>query len=238
LSSRVIGRVEDRLREVDRRLRRRYRTAPLGNLPDPLDELIFIQLSIRTREGAYTSTFEALHRKVGGDWAGLVDIDPQELVPVIESGGMGRVKVERIRQQLAAIRERFGRVSLAPLKSLSDREAEEILLALPGVGPKAARCVLLYSLERDVFPVDSHCLRIFRRLGLVEETLDRKKAHDVVQDMVPPPIRHSLHVNMVHHGRDLCRPAIPRCPECPLIDLCPTGQRRTEAADGPHLPPG
>lgn len=223
------GAAHNYLREVDRRLRERYDTAPLGNLPDPLDELIFIQLSIRTREGAYLGTFESLRNLTGGDWSALLKAESERLVSVLQRGGMARVKVDRIREQLIAIRTRFGRVTLEPLRSMSDEEAERFLLSLPGVGPKAARCVLLYSLRRDVFPVDSHCLRIMKRLEVIPEETDRKKAHDQVQDLVPPDIRHSLHVNMVHHGRDLCRPASPECPRCPLLDLCPAGQRMTKS---------
>src|SRR5690606_19988842 len=107
------------------------------------------------------------------------------LVSALESGGMASVKVDRLREQLLAIRTRFGEVTLEPLHRMPDEEAERFLLSLPGVGPKAARCVLLYSLNRDVFPVDSHCLRIVKRLELVPENLDRKKAHDRVQELIP-----------------------------------------------------
>lgn len=227
------GDVEAYLSEVDRRLRERYRTAPLGNLPDPLDELIFIQLSLRTREGAYTNAYDRLRAIVSGDWSTLLAVERDRLVSALESGGMASVKVDRLREQLLAIRTRFGEVTLEPLHRMPDEEAERFLLSLPGVGPKAARCVLLYSLNRDVFPVDSHCLRIVKRLELVPENLDRKKAHDRVQELIPRRLRHSLHVNMVHHGRDLCRAASPECGICPLLDLCPTGQCIVSRYTGP-----
>ena len=67
----------------------------------------------------------------------------------------------------------FGRPTLAPLKRLSDMEVEGVLLSLPGVGVKVARCVLLYSLRRDVFPVDTHCWRVTCRLGWVNWTIRR-----------------------------------------------------------------
>lgn len=219
--------LDDYLIKVDRRLRGRYRTTPLGNLPDPLDELVFIQLSIRTRDGTYLRTYEELKNLVGGAWDRLLTVPEKDLLSVLRAGGMARVKLNRLKGQVAAIQETFGAVTLAPLHNLSDQEAESFLRSLPGVGPKAARCVLLYSLDRQVFPVDSHCLRILTRLAVADQSLDRKAAHDVLQRMVPQGVRHSLHVNLVHHGRELCTPRSPGCPECPLLDLCPTGQAKT-----------
>jgi endonuclease III len=215
------------LQEVDRRLRKQYRTAPLGNLPDPLDELVFIQLSIRTRDGSYLDTYENLRDLVDGDWERLLTTPEDALLGVLRGGGMARVKVDRLKRQIAAIREWFGSATLDPLHDFTDQEAESFLRGLPGVGSKAARCVLLYSLNRQVFPVDSHCLRVLIRLGVADPALNRKAAHDVLQPLVPGRIRHSLHVNLIHHGRQLCYPRSPDCQRCPLLDLCPTGVERT-----------
>jgi endonuclease III len=216
------------LREVDKRLRRLFRTAPLGNQEDPLDELVFIQLSIRTPEATYFDIFDELRERVSGDWERLLTEPETDFLPVLARGGMARVKLDRLKSQISAIIEAFGSATLDPLRSLSTAEAEEFLTALPGVGPKAARCVLLYSLHRRVFPVDSHCRRVMVRLGLLPRTLDRKAAHNVAQDLVPPAIRFSLHVNLVHHGREICRPSNPRCSSCPIVELCPLGRKMIE----------
>lgn len=216
----------DGLFEIDRRLRVEHGTRALGNKADPLDELVFIQLTIRTREDAYSCGYDALERMVSGDWSRLLTLPEARLVMAITGGGMARIKIARLREQIAAIRTRFGRVSLDPLREMSDRDAEAFLLSLPGVGPKAARCVMMYSLGRELFPVDSHCRRIMDRLGYLPAGVDRKKAHDVLQDFVPPPIRASLHINLVHHGRTICSPGAPRCDICPLRDLCRVGRSR------------
>lgn len=214
------------LPEVDRRLRKAYRTATLGNKPDPLDELIYIQLSIRTREGTYSDTFSALQRAVDGDWAELLRISEEAAMSHLRTGGMAAVKLDRLRAQIADIKKAFGAVTLDALRSFSDHDAESFLRSLPGVGPKAARCVLMYSLGRKVFPVDSHCRRVLDRLGFLPGNIDRKAANDFLQELVPRAIRHTLHVNLVHHGRALCVPLSPRCERCPILDLCPTGRLR------------
>lgn len=229
-SKAVVERASSILPEVDRRLRVAYGeipkgSTPLGNKRNPVDELIYIQLSVRTRESAYLNTYRTLRRLVGGTWEHLLYLPDQKLLPILASGGMASVKLERLRRQLAKLKERFGRVTLAPLRIMSDEEAEAILRELPGVGPKVARCVLLYSLDRDVFPVDSNCHRVLDRLGFLPIGMHAKAAQDFLQTLVPRPVRRSLHVNLIRLGRDQCLPNAPRCVNCPLLSVCPTGQQ-------------
>lgn len=219
------------LLRIDRRLQRLYGpvpsgSVPLGNKRNPLDELIYIQLSVRTREQTYQASYSALRELTGGAWERMLRIPVGLVERVLESGGMGKVKAERLRAQLSRIREKFEAVSLASLRQMNDEEAEAFLRSLPGVGPKVARCVLLYSLGRSVFPVDSNCRRILWRVGLVPAHIDRKTAHDFLQRLVPAGLRRSLHVNLVHLGRQICVPAAPRCAVCPIVDLCATGRGR------------
>lgn len=214
----------DRLREICRRLEVAYRTRPLGNKSDPLDELIYIQLSIRTRERAYRRSYESLQGACKGDWKNLVELPKDLLLSLLEAGGMADVKQQRLIGQLTVILDRFGEATLAPLTKMTTEDAERFLTGLPGVGPKTARCVLLYSLGRAVFPVDSHCFRVLDRLGFLPEGMTRKEAHDPLQNMVPAEIRHDLHVNLVHHGRSTCLPGNPACHSCPILQLCPTGR--------------
>lgn len=118
----------------------------------------------------------------------------------------------------------FGRPTLTPLKKMSDEECERFLTGLPGIGKKAARCVMLYSLDRQVFPVDAHCWRISGRLGWINDkqndTNITDSAMDHLQYIIPPALRFSLHVNMVSHGRKICSARAPRCRECVIAAFC------------------
>jgi endonuclease III len=205
--------------------------APLGNKRNPLDELVFIQLSVRTPEREYQTIYRELRRLVGGRWERLLSMDTRRPVAALRRGGMARVKVQRLRASFRILRKRFGRVTLAPLRVMSDAEAEAMLLELPGVGRKVARCILLYSLNREVFPVDSHCFRVLERLRIAPPGLTYTRAHDPIQAIVPVALRQSLHVNLIHHGRKICTPHRPRCAECVLLHYCPTGQQRTADTD-------
>ncbi|MDO8464751.1 MAG: hypothetical protein Q7S46_05795 [Gallionella sp.] len=143
----------------------------------------------------------------------------------IVSGGLSNQKAKAIRDLLDIIVAKFGEPTLKPLRKMSDEEAEAFLLSLPGVGKKVARCVLMYSLGRQVFPVDTHCWRIARRLGWIRPTQKDKhcapRDMDRLQSKIPPELRYSLHVNMISLGREICTPTAPRCDECPILIWCP-----------------
>jgi endonuclease III len=210
------------VREVNRRLRRKYKTPDLQNKNDPLDELIFIILSIQTGELAYIRTWNVL-RATFPTWSSLLSTPAafRQLERVIRPAGLSRQKARHILRLLKAIQAQYGTLSLDLLQEMLPSDAERALTRLPGVGIKTARCVQMFSLQQPVFPVDTHVLRIFRRLGLVPVSLDRKKAHDSVQALVPPRIRYTLHINCIAHGRQTCTPRQPRCDHCCLNALCP-----------------
>lgn len=212
------------LPEVDRRLHKVYRTAPLGNKCNPLDELVFIQLSIRTREAAYHSTYRNLRRLLRGSWHRLHDLPASQCHSALAEGGMAATKRKRLLRTFALLKLQFGRVTLAPLRHLGDNDAERVLRRLPGVGAKVARCILLYSLGRSVLPVDTHTFRVLSRIGLVPKGLSHRGSHDLLNAITPRSLRGRLHINLVHHGRAICTSAQPRCTACALLDLCPYGQ--------------
>jgi len=201
----------------------RYGRPRLGNKCNPLDELIFIILSSKTPPGRYTATFAALKaRYPKADQLARAHV--ASVARILAPGGLGLRKAKQIVQIAKELRSRYGHVSLRHLAALPDDDAERLLVGLPGVGKKTARCVLLYSLNRAVFPVDTHCFRISRRLGWTgsSDHLTDGMA-DSLQVRIPPDLRHSLHVGFVCLGREICLPSMPRCNECPLRELCPTG---------------
>lgn len=205
-------------------LRNRYHDFNHYNLKNPLDELFFIICSTKTGEASYRSTYRSL-KKTFPTHLHIAEAPAEYIARPIASGGLSNQKAKAIRKLLDVIVEKFGEPTLNPLRKMGDVEAEEFLLSLPGVGKKVARCVLMYSLGRQVFPVDTHCWRIARRLGWVRPTQKDKhcapRDMDRLQSKIPPELRHSLHVNMISLGREICTPAAPRCVECPILAFCP-----------------
>ena len=124
------------------------------------------------------------------------------------------------------LRGRFGRATLQPLRHMTTVDAHVFLVALPGVGDKVAKCVLMYSLGREVLPVDAHVHRVCARLGFkVKKRPDTSQ--EMIETAVPAPLRYGLHVNAVAHGRAVCRPKNPRCAECCVSEWCAFLRRRS-----------
>jgi endonuclease III len=197
-----------------------------GNKMNPLRELLFIICSLQTNETLYQSTYASLMSRFP-TFRQLADASENDIAAAIVRGGLARQKARTI---LSRLESDFGTPTLSPLHAMNDADCEAYLESLPGVGRKTARCVMMYSLRRTVFPVDSNCWRISRRLGWVRPTRPDKSCSprdmDRVQAGVPQKLRLSLHVNLVSHGRASCLPAQPRCDGCCIRQFCRTGSTR------------
>ena len=192
------------------------------NKKNPLDELVFIICSIKRNEKICLQMFRALKREFPS-YEKMLKAPRRKLSKVLSPYGLQNEKAFAIKEILRAATRSFGKPTLAPLRMMSDSECERILLNLRGVGKKVARCVMLYSLGREVFPVDSNCWRVCHRLGIINwrhnEVIDQKNM-DLLQAVIPPHLRYSLHVNMVSHGRNICLPKNPKCQLCVIKKYC------------------
>ncbi len=211
-------------RRVTRKLRDTYRTPDLGNYREPVDELFFILLSLRTTGPSYERVF-ARFKKWAGNWDKLRGSAVERIARVIARAGLGTQKARHVAGIVKRLHAEFGRVTLDPLRRRSDADVEGFLTSLPGVGVKAAKCVMLYSLDREVLPVDSHVARVAERIGLVDPSASGTRTHEVLEKIVPREIRLDFHVNAVAHGRAVCRAREPKCGECAVRRLCRHGGR-------------
>jgi DNA (cytosine-5)-methyltransferase 1 len=218
----------DRINEL---LRLTYRDADLGNLENPLDEAIYILLSKQTSQVLYQRAYRDL-RAAWPRWADVLDADPAMVADVLQPSGLSLQRAQHIQQLLAAVKDMCKQrglrtLTLNWLHTMPDRKVETLLASLPGLSIKSARCVMHYSLGRDVFAVDTHIRRILDRLEIVEDPHPTRKVdHTRYDDKIPARYRRSLHVNLIHHGRALCTPRKPACSSCPLISFCKPGQNR------------
>jgi endonuclease-3 len=125
---------------------------------------------------------------------------------------------------LREIKDSQGALDLSFLEDVGLGEAKAWLRQLPGVGPKTAGCVLLFSLGRPAMPVDTHVYRVARRLGLIDARVSVEKAHDILESLVPPKDVYEFHILMVEHGRRACKARKPQCSACVLGGLCPSSR--------------
>ncbi len=208
-----------KIREVGRLLEEEYgRPAPRRKLK-PLDELILTILSQHTSDSNSDRAFESLTSRFGS-WEEVRDAEPSTIAEAIRPGGLARVKAPRIKELLQRLSAERGTPSLDFLRGLPMEEARGYLLGLDGVGPKTAACVLLFSLDQPAFPVDTHIHRVSRRLGLIDATTSAEEAHRILESAVPSEEVYPFHVNLITHGRRVCKAQRPRCDSCVLAPVC------------------
>ena len=219
-------------------VQRRLRADQGAFVPKPvlpiIDEIVATVLSQHTSDINSERAFARLKDRFPA-WEQVADAAPEQVADAIRCGGIADQKALRIQQILAAIEEREGSLNLDRLNDLDDAAVEAYLLALPGVGPKTAACVLTFALGRAAFPVDTHVHRVATRLGWLPAKTTADRAHRLLGPMVPASIRYDLHVAMISHGRAVCRAQRPRCDACVLNDLCAYG-RQSAALPGQRQP--
>jgi endonuclease III len=190
-----------------------------GNKKNPLDEVIYIILSSQTDENKYQFVFNNL-KKEFPSWEKIKSTDEERLIQILKPAGLSKVKAKYIIDIFQRLDSDFGKRSLSFLKELPDGEAEKYLISLSGIGIKTARCVLMYSLDREVFPVDTHNFRVLNRLGAIDFPLPVRRWHNKIQEIIPKHLRFSLHVTLVSFGREICKAGKPLCEICPLNFIC------------------
>jgi endonuclease-3 len=187
-----------------------------------IDEIIATVLSQHTSDINSGRAFAQL-KALFPDWEQVLAAPAGQVADAIRCGGIADQKARRIQQILAAIREREGRIDLDRLRELDDAAVEEYLTSLPGVGPKTAACVLVFSMGRAAFPIDTHVHRIAVRLGWIPPKTTAEQAHRILAPAVPPEIRYDLHLALIDHGRTVCKAQRPGCGVCVVRDRCATG---------------
>jgi len=190
----------------------------------PVDELVFTVLSQNTADVNTERTFAALKARFP-KWSAARDASAEEIEEAIALGGLAHTKAPRIKHILEAISAPGGAPDLGVLGGMTDAEAQDYLVSLPGVGPKTAACVLLFSLGRPVMPVDTHVHRLARRLGIIDAKTTADQAHPLLTELAGADDHeqvYAAHVDFVRHGRRVCHARRPACGECPLAGFCPS----------------
>jgi len=205
--------------EVHRRLLEFYGQPTWRNPLPPIDELVSTILSQNTNDLNRDRAFEGLRRRFPA-WEQVRDANASDVVAAIRPAGLANQKGPRIQAVLQEITAERGSLDLAFLKDLPLEEARSWLTKFKGVGPKTAAIVLLFSLGRPAFPVDTHIYRITGRLGLRPEKLNVEQAHPFLEGLFPPESYYAAHLNLIRLGREVCAARRPACGRCPLRQLC------------------
>ena len=186
---------------------------------DGMDELISCILSQSTTDANRDRGFEALKAQYP-TWEQAHHAPEDELVETIRPAGLANSKAPYIQGSLATIFEERGDYNIDFIEELPVDEAKKWLQSLPGVGPKTAAIVLCFGYNRPAFPVDTHVHRTGKRIGFLPEKISANKAHDHMEAIVPPEEYYAFHLQLIYHGRALCKARNPQCEVCPIKQFC------------------
>jgi endonuclease-3 len=206
-----------KIRAIDGELVRCTEGANPGSCPT--DELILTILSQNTNDSNRDRAFASLRSKFHG-WAEIAAARPTSIAAAIRVGGLANIKAKRIKNILKQIGEKSSDYSISFVGDMADNDAWDYLMSFDGVGPKTASCVMMFSLGKDFMPVDTHVHRVAGRLGIIPPGMGAEAAHDWFRKLKPPVSVYQLHLNLIQHGRSICRPARPKCSICDLSKYC------------------
>ncbi len=208
-------------------------------------DTILRRFPVRNRPGS-TSAFETLIQTVLSQNTSDVnsgramerlqsrlDITPEvlsrtpidELIESIRPAGLYRVKAPRIKEISSIIINRFSGDFDSILKRRPE-EARSILTELPGVGYKTADVVLAFVTGHPTIPVDTHVMRVSKRLGITRKNAGYEEIRLGLERLVPPNRRVRMHLSLIRFGREICKAPKPLCPQCPVNRTCPSSTTR------------
>jgi endonuclease-3 len=205
-----------RVRAIRDRLRETYGRPVEEAHGRPIEELVRTVLSQNTNDRNRDVAYDRLRERFP-TWEEVRDAPVGEVEDAIRPGGLAYTKAPRIQ---SILRELGDEPNLDWLRNAPRDDAISYLVALPGVGRKTAACVLIFSFGRPEIPVDTHVHRVGKRLGLISPRASFDRAHDELRVVVDPGDAYELHINLIRHGRAICRPQ-PLCAQCTLRRMCP-----------------
>jgi endonuclease-3 len=183
------------------------------NHSNPFELLAATILSAQTTDERVNMVTPTLFRQYPAP-ADLAHAEPSELEEIVRSTGFYRNKARSLIGMAQAVDERF------------DGEVPhriEDLVTIPGVGRKTANVVRSVALDEPGLPVDTHVLRVSKRLGLTTET-DPVKVEISLNSLIPAKERGLFSLRTILHGRRICHARRPSCSLCVLNDFCPSAE--------------
>lgn len=209
----------NKISQINKLLIKHFGVPPKAkNLPKPIDMLIATILSQNTNDNNSYKAYQNLKKKFN-NWDIARKANRKSIENAIKVAGLGYQKSTAIKNLLNELYKNNGNYELHELSSLSEAEAINFLVKYKGVGVKTASCVLLFSLDKNVCPVDTHVHRTLNRIGIVKTKTPDQTFIEINKKM-PDKIAHSLHTNLIRLGREICKPTKYLCGICPLKKVC------------------
>ena len=222
----------EQVEEVYRRLaaampgRTRTAKGPKGQ-PSAFRSCISCMLSAQSLDRNTAKASKALFALAKTPGA-MLALDDAQIAAAIRPCGLYNMKTRNIRAFCTALLEEHG--GRVP-------DTREGLMSLPGIGRKCADIVLSFTFDKDVIAVDTHVHRVCNRIGLTEaKTADKTAAQ--LEERTPGWALGDGHFWLIQFGKRICTARAPRCPTCPVQDLCQYYATMQTRPQSPASPPG
>lgn len=213
---------EKRAGEVLQILRRIYAIPKWAESKnDPFETLIMTIISQHTSDRNAARAFEMLSKKFPINPEALAKAGNSQIEERLRVAGLYRNKAKAIKQVSRIVWKEF-HGTLNPVLSLPLEDARRSLIALPGVGPKTADIVLLFSAQQPTIPVDTHVNRVAKRLGFAPANGDYEAVRKGLQLIYDSTDYKAVHLLLIAHGREYCKARRALCSQCPISMFCPS----------------
>lgn len=208
-----LKRIKAKVKRVAHLLERNYGIPKREERGDPLEVLIQTILSQNTNDRNREQAYQRL-KTFFPIWEEVLEAPLSRVVQALKPGGLAHQKAMRIRKLLRWIKRERGRLSLSFLRKMDSSQLKRTIGSFEGIGPKTFHCLLLFGLGREAFPVDTHILRVGKRLGFIPNEMGAEKAHQWLAPLIPKGKSLSLHLNLIRFGREICKAKNPSCSLC------------------------
>jgi endonuclease-3 len=198
-------------------------TLPLPKLvkvgADPYETLVITIISQNTADTNTERAYQKLSERFKIIPEALANAEISEIEDCIRVAGLYQGKARAIQAASKIILEKFGG-NLNAILALPVEDARRTLMEMPGVGPKTADVVLMFSAGKPTIPVDTHVNRVSKRLGLAPAKGDYEAIRQSLQSHFQPQDYAMVHMLLISHGRKTCKAQKPHCSTCPVSDVC------------------
>lgn len=204
-------RTPEQVNEIIARLEEEYPLAECSLEYEKAYELLFaVRLAAQCTDERVNQVTPALYARFPSLQA-FAEADVEEVERYIHSCGFFRSKARDI--------VKCAQVLLAEHDGIVPDTMEE-LVALPGVGRKTANLILGDVYHKPAIVVDTHCIRLSNRMGLVDHLKDPVKIERALQPILPPEKSSNFCHRLVLHGRAVCDARKPNCAACCVKHVC------------------
>ena len=193
---------------------------PTHDALPPLENLMLTILSQNTNDGNRDRAYRALRSRFP-TWEAVMLADARDVADAIRSAGLSNQKSRRMQDILRWIQQEFGALNLDSICAMPPQQVIDTFCQRKGIGIKTISVVLAFSCGVDIFPVDTHAHRLCNRIGLVNPpTASAEQTFEQMRGRVPTGKAFSLHLNLIAHGRTVCKARKPACERCVLFADC------------------